>query len=128
MTDQPDPCTRHPHAPTIGGMCGGCTQYPADVPATTSSESTATNVVRRLAPHIVDGLRGGIWKGKARAEARGGIAGLDALLGHVAARRPDEDGTKQCPGFVPDTPRAPSLCADCGNSTAWHRDANGDQR
>ncbi|MEV6124403.1 hypothetical protein AB0M23_28500 [Streptomyces sp. NPDC052077] len=25
------PCARHPHAPVIGGMCGGCTQYPADM-------------------------------------------------------------------------------------------------
>ncbi|MEV1063416.1 hypothetical protein [Streptomyces sp. NPDC050263] len=26
-------CAQHPHAPVIGGHCGGCTVYPADVPA-----------------------------------------------------------------------------------------------
>ncbi|MFJ6561881.1 hypothetical protein ACIQMV_18870 [Streptomyces sp. NPDC091412] len=25
------PCTQHPTAPVIGGICGGCTQYPADM-------------------------------------------------------------------------------------------------
>ncbi|MEW2451234.1 hypothetical protein AB0896_27375 [Streptomyces parvulus] len=25
------PCPQHPHAPTFDGMCGGCTQYPADM-------------------------------------------------------------------------------------------------
>jgi chromosome segregation ATPase len=29
-----DPCKQHPNAPTIAGMCGGCTQYPTDKPAT----------------------------------------------------------------------------------------------
>lgn len=27
------PCAQHPNAPTFDGMCGGCTQYPADFPA-----------------------------------------------------------------------------------------------
>jgi hypothetical protein len=27
------PCAQHPTAPVIGGICGGCTQYPADFPA-----------------------------------------------------------------------------------------------
>ncbi|MFF9269119.1 hypothetical protein [Streptomyces rochei] len=26
-----EPCVQHPNAPVIGGMCGGCTQYPADM-------------------------------------------------------------------------------------------------
>lgn len=25
------PCAQHPTAPVIGGMCGGCTQYPSDM-------------------------------------------------------------------------------------------------
>jgi hypothetical protein len=25
------PCKQHPHAPRIGGLCGGCTQYPTDM-------------------------------------------------------------------------------------------------
>lgn len=25
------PCEQHPHAPTFDGLCGGCTQYPADM-------------------------------------------------------------------------------------------------
>ncbi|MFI6347275.1 hypothetical protein [Streptomyces sp. NPDC050560] len=25
------PCPQHPNAPVIGGICGGCTQYPADM-------------------------------------------------------------------------------------------------
>ncbi|MFJ4649494.1 hypothetical protein ACIP6Q_39170 [Streptomyces bobili] len=27
------PCPQHPYAPTFNGICGGCTQYPADFPA-----------------------------------------------------------------------------------------------
>lgn len=27
----PAPCKQHPDAPRIAGMCGGCTQYPADL-------------------------------------------------------------------------------------------------
>ncbi|MFF9215590.1 hypothetical protein [Streptomyces viridosporus] len=26
-----EPCVQHPHAPVIGGQCGGCTVYPADM-------------------------------------------------------------------------------------------------
>ncbi|MDX2698953.1 hypothetical protein [Streptomyces ipomoeae] len=26
------PCQQHPRAPVIGGICGGCTQYPNDMP------------------------------------------------------------------------------------------------
>lgn len=26
-----EPCFQHPNAPVIGGVCGGCTQYPADM-------------------------------------------------------------------------------------------------
>lgn len=26
-----EPCVQHPTAPVIGGVCGGCTQYPADM-------------------------------------------------------------------------------------------------
>lgn len=25
------PCEQHPNAPVIGGLCGGCTVYPADM-------------------------------------------------------------------------------------------------
>ncbi|MEU9597170.1 hypothetical protein AB0E06_10195 [Streptomyces sp. NPDC048109] len=32
-TTDDGPCAQHPDAPTIGGLCGGCTQYPADFPA-----------------------------------------------------------------------------------------------
>ncbi|AGK80421.1 hypothetical protein SFUL_5533 [Streptomyces microflavus DSM 40593] len=56
MNTQPtSPCVRHPQAPVIGGMCGGCTVVPseravpllADVPPAVSgvsSEEAATNV------------------------------------------------------------------------------------
>ncbi|MEV5163878.1 hypothetical protein AB0K66_04520 [Streptomyces werraensis] len=30
-TEATGPCTQHPQAPTIGGHCGGCTIYPADM-------------------------------------------------------------------------------------------------
>lgn len=30
--DHAGPCERHPDAPVIGGMCGGCTIYPSDFP------------------------------------------------------------------------------------------------
>ncbi|WP_326729007.1 hypothetical protein [Streptomyces phaeochromogenes] len=29
-----EPCVQHPNAPVIGGMCGGCTQYPGDLTRT----------------------------------------------------------------------------------------------
>ncbi|MEV5659819.1 hypothetical protein [Streptomyces flaveolus] len=32
-TPDDGPCAHHPSAPVIGGVCGGCTQYPADMPA-----------------------------------------------------------------------------------------------
>lgn len=28
---EPGPCERHPTAPVIGGLCGGCTHYPTDM-------------------------------------------------------------------------------------------------
>jgi hypothetical protein len=32
VLDEPaGPCDQHPHAPTFDGLCGGCTQYPADM-------------------------------------------------------------------------------------------------
>lgn len=30
-TPMPAPCPQHPAAPVIAGVCGGCTQYPADM-------------------------------------------------------------------------------------------------
>ena len=37
------PCEQHPHAPVIGGHCGGCTVYPADMrPAPTADDHTMT--------------------------------------------------------------------------------------
>jgi hypothetical protein len=36
----------------------------------------------------------------------------------------DDDG--RCARFVPDEPRAPGLCATCGDSEAWHRCPVGD--
>ncbi|GGW41161.1 hypothetical protein [Streptomyces xantholiticus] len=30
--DGPESCEQHPTAPRIAGMCGACTQYPADLP------------------------------------------------------------------------------------------------
>ena len=33
----PEPCVEHPSAPVIGGMCGNCTQYPADMAAAKAS-------------------------------------------------------------------------------------------
>jgi hypothetical protein len=40
-------CPQHPEAPRIGGMCGGCTQYPTDM--TETPEDTARRFARRLA-------------------------------------------------------------------------------
>jgi hypothetical protein len=34
------PCEQHPHAPVIGGLCGGCTQYPADMVKPSGSAAT----------------------------------------------------------------------------------------
>ncbi|WP_439947212.1 hypothetical protein [Streptomyces sp. BBFR109] len=36
------PCTQHPHAPVIGGTCGGCTQYPADMCPAPAAEPRCT--------------------------------------------------------------------------------------
>ncbi|MGW3298444.1 hypothetical protein [Streptomyces rubiginosohelvolus] len=38
------------------------------------------------------------------------------LLGTSAAA----DGNESCGRFVPDTPRAPGLCASCGDAKGWH--------
>lgn len=32
------PCAQHPHAPTFNGLCGGCTQYPADMRQTPAAD------------------------------------------------------------------------------------------
>ncbi|MFE4691726.1 hypothetical protein ACFRH6_16905 [Streptomyces sp. NPDC056749] len=32
--DPAQPCTQHPHAPVIGGLCGACTQYGRTLPGT----------------------------------------------------------------------------------------------
>lgn len=31
LAPPPAECQQHPNAPRIGGMCGGCTQYPSDM-------------------------------------------------------------------------------------------------
>lgn len=46
------------------------------------------------------------------------ISGLCPTCFDAAA--PDE-GDAPCSGFVPDAPRAPGLCATCGDSRAWHQ-------
>ncbi|MFE0692864.1 hypothetical protein [Streptomyces sp. NPDC058869] len=38
------------------------------------------------------------------------------LLGTTTA----DDGDESCGRFVPDTPRAPGLCASCGDAKGWH--------
>lgn len=37
---------------------------------------------------------------------------------------PNPDPTDRCAEFVPDVPRAPGLCATCGDDRRWHRDAS----
>lgn len=47
-TPDDGPCAQHPGAPVIGGMCGACTQYPADMrPALASDEDQAQRWARR---------------------------------------------------------------------------------
>jgi hypothetical protein len=42
-TQQADrPCDQHPSAPVIGGMCGACTQYPADMRAAPVGDNAPT--------------------------------------------------------------------------------------
>ncbi|MGW8762347.1 hypothetical protein ACWGN5_07590 [Streptomyces sp. NPDC055815] len=48
-------CAQHPAAPRIGDMCGGCTQYPADM--TEAPEDTVRRYARRL--HAVEQLTAG---------------------------------------------------------------------
>ncbi|MFE9382317.1 hypothetical protein ACFYMO_03635 [Streptomyces sp. NPDC007025] len=38
---------------------------------------------------------------------------------------PAPEGHEQCSGFISDAPRAPGLCAVCGDSWAWHRADDG---
>ncbi|WP_019358040.1 hypothetical protein [Streptomyces sp. AA1529] len=37
---------------------------------------------------------------------------------------PAPEGHEQCSGFIPDAPRAPGLCAACGDSQRWHQAAD----
>ncbi|MFF8447898.1 hypothetical protein ACF06Q_09375 [Streptomyces leeuwenhoekii] len=47
-TPDDGPCAQHPTAPVIGGMCGGCTQYPADMrPAPAADDDQAQRWARR---------------------------------------------------------------------------------
>ncbi|MBL1107373.1 hypothetical protein JK361_22665 [Streptomyces sp. 5-8] len=41
------PCAQHPDAPVIGGVCGGCTQYPADSSAALADEEQTLRWARR---------------------------------------------------------------------------------
>ncbi|MET9973900.1 hypothetical protein ACFYOI_03710 [Streptomyces microflavus] len=45
----------------------------------------------------------------------GGLAVARQLLGTTG-----EGGNESCGKFVPDTPRAPGLCASCGDAKGWH--------
>ncbi|PNG17596.1 hypothetical protein [Streptomyces cahuitamycinicus] len=48
-TTTPDdgPCAQHPHAPVIGGHCGGCTIYPADMRQAPAADEDALRTTRR---------------------------------------------------------------------------------
>ncbi|MEU7381529.1 hypothetical protein AB0A91_16305 [Streptomyces sp. NPDC042207] len=41
------PCEQHPNAPVIGGICGGCTQYPADMRPAPAADEDALRTTRR---------------------------------------------------------------------------------
>ncbi|WP_206313052.1 hypothetical protein [Streptomyces sp. JB150] len=42
VLDEPGgPCEQHPHAPVFDGLCGGCTQYPADMQPCTKHRGRA---------------------------------------------------------------------------------------
>jgi len=41
------PCAQHPEGPVIGGICGGCTQYPADMRPAPAADEDEARTVRR---------------------------------------------------------------------------------
>ncbi|MFF9124379.1 hypothetical protein ACF09J_13895 [Streptomyces sp. NPDC014889] len=45
------PCAQHPNAPVIGGICGGCTQYPADMRPAPAADEDAQRTARRARLH-----------------------------------------------------------------------------
>ncbi|MER8219720.1 hypothetical protein ABTZ58_03800 [Streptomyces sp. NPDC094143] len=45
------PCAHHPHAPVIGGHCGGCTVYPADMRPAPAADEDAQRTARRNSAH-----------------------------------------------------------------------------
>lgn len=49
------PCEQHPHAPTFDGLCGGCTQYPADMVRPSSPATEATEPTWRAEDHAGHG-------------------------------------------------------------------------
>ncbi|SFK74373.1 hypothetical protein [Streptomyces pini] len=92
-----DSCAQHPHAQTIGGMCGGCTQIPA-APAACAHP---------------DG-----YDGECPCPPDCGCCKVE-----LAPAPAEGNDQRPCTGFVPDEPRAPGLCAHCGDSKAWHRNS-----
>ncbi|MFD7996864.1 hypothetical protein [Streptomyces mexicanus] len=42
------PCAQHPDAPVIGGMCGGCTQYPAGMRPAPAADNPPLAACRRM--------------------------------------------------------------------------------
>ncbi|MGW2495864.1 hypothetical protein ACWCV2_15370 [Streptomyces pseudogriseolus] len=51
-----EPCTQHPNAPVIGGVCGGCTQYPTDFPAPADEDGSAPYLLRVLVDRAARGV------------------------------------------------------------------------
>ncbi|MFE2112015.1 hypothetical protein ACFXAY_01295 [Streptomyces microflavus] len=69
-----------------------------------SEEPQSAHVPVAELPKILAGIAGA-----------GGLAMARQLLGTMG-----EGGDESCGKFMPDTPRAPGLCASCGDAKGWH--------
>ncbi|MFF4338123.1 hypothetical protein [[Kitasatospora] papulosa] len=59
-----------------------------------------------------------VWDQAVRAAATELRNVADGVAAEAQQPTPDED--ESCGRFVPDTPRAPGLCASCGDAKGWH--------
>ena len=96
---QAEACAQHPDAPVIGGMCGGCTQYPADM---------GTRLARPRCPHcqLPHDLTPGSMAVRACASILASIDERDAAEAQVATETvhgcpPDGSGLTPCCGRTP---------------------------
>lgn len=96
-----EPCPEHPNAPVIGGMCGGCTQYPEDsglceIPHASIEEEEACERERLAPPQpqrrppyaVAYAVQGHLYEvalpGDATVEAVDGALVIKHALGMVA--------------------------------------------